>query len=305
MVTVGGMINGGFRLVRERPLAALAWGVIYLVATGAMMVTVFVPFMQLMMANAAAPNSVDPARMFGLMGEMYLLDFVLLLVFTVLMAAALRAALRPAERSFASLRLGMDELRLIGLSLVLVIAFFVMMLVLGIVVGIVFAAIGIAAGSGGAPSGAGIAGIGIGFVLMMLVIYAAPIFFAVRLSPAYALTMLRRKIVIGEAWRLTSGKFWVMFGGYLVLGLIMMAAYFVIAMIVFIPAMAAAGGAPGMVMAMSQGQFGGTLGVMLVVGGALMAVLAGVSIAIWAGAIGAATNGLLGTSDVDLQETFA
>ena len=78
MVTVGGMINGGFRLVRERPLAALAWGVIYLAATAAMMVTVFVPFMQLMMANAAAPNSVDPARMFGLMGEMYLLDFFLL-----------------------------------------------------------------------------------------------------------------------------------------------------------------------------------------------------------------------------------
>ncbi|MES2046687.1 MAG: hypothetical protein V4475_22680 [Pseudomonadota bacterium] len=305
MVTVGGMINGGFGLVRERPLAVLAWGLIYLVATGAMMISVFLPFMQLMMANAAAPNSVDPARMFGLMGEIYLIDFVMLLLFTVLIAAALRAALRPSERSFASIRLGMDELRLIGLTLLLVIGFIVMMLILGIVVGILFAAIGFAAGSGGSPSGAGFAGIGIGFVLMMLVIYAAPIFFAVRLSPAYALTMMRRKIVIGEAWRLTSGHFWVMFGGYLVLGLIMMAAYLVIVMIVLVPAMAATGGAPGMVMAMSQGQFGGTIGVLLVIAGALMAVLAGVSIAVWAGAIGAATNGLLGTTDVDLQETFA
>ncbi|MDB5676443.1 MAG: hypothetical protein JWM65_3425 [Sphingomonas bacterium] len=305
MVTVGGMINGGFRLVRERPLAVLAWGVIYMVATLAMMATVFVPFMQLMMANAAAPNSVDPAQTFALMGEMYLVDFGLLLVFTVLISAALRASLRPSESSFASIRVGMDELRLIGLSLVLVIAFFVMMLVLGIVVGIVFAAIGLAASGGGAPSGAGVAGIGIGFVLMTLVIYAAPIFFAVRLSPAYGLTMLRRKIVIGEAWSLTSGKFWVMFGGYLVLGLIMAVAYFVIALVVFIPAIAAAGGAPGMVMAMSQGQFGGTLGVMLAIGAVLMTVLAGVGIAVWAGAIGAATNGLLGTTDVDLEETFA
>jgi len=305
MVTVGGMINGGFRLVRERPLAVLAWGAIYLVATGAMMASVFVPFMQLMMANAANPNSVNPGQMFGLIGEMYLINFVMLLIFTMLMSAALRAVLRPSERSFASIRLGMDELRMIGLTLLLVIGFFVMMLVLGIVMGIVFAAIGIAAGGGGTPSAAGFAGIGIGFVLMMLVIYAAPIFFAVRLSPAYALTMLRRKIIIGEAWRLTSGNFWVMFGGYLVLGLIMMAAYLVIVMIVFIPAMATAGGAPGMAMAMSQGQFGGTLGVVLVIGGALMAMLAGVSIAIWAGAIGAATNGLLGTTDVDLEETFA
>ena len=65
------------------------------------------------------------------------------------------------------------------------------------------------------------------------------------------------------------------------------------------------GGVPGMIMAMSQGQFTGGVGVMLVIGGVLMSLLAGFSIALWAGAIGAATNGLLGTSDVDLQETFA
>lgn len=37
-------------------------------------------------------------------------------------------------------------------------------------------------------------------VLMMMAIYAVPIFVYVRLSPALALTMIREKIVIGEAW---------------------------------------------------------------------------------------------------------
>lgn len=243
MVTVGGIINGGIGLVRERPLAILVWGLLYMVAVMGMMATVFVPFIQLTMANAAQPGSIDPTRMFGLMAEMYLLDFVMLILFTVLLAAALRAALRPAERAFASIRLGMDELRLVGLALLLTLAFFVMMMVVVIVMGLLMAAIGLAAGNGGgAPSAAGFAGIGVGMVVMMVAMYALPIFFAVRLSPAFALTMLRRKIVVGEAWRLTRGNFWVLFGGYIVLGLMVMAAYTVVLMILIIPVVGMSGG---------------------------------------------------------------
>jgi len=305
MVTVGGIINGGVALVRERPLAIVVWGLLYMAATFGMMTTVFVPFMQLTMANAARPGSIDPARMFGLIGEMYLINFLMLLLFTVLFAAALRAALRPAERAFASLRLGMDELRLIGLALLLTIAFFAMMMVVGIVMGIIFAAIGFAAGSDGAPNAAAFAGIGIGFALMTVVIYALPIFFAVRLSPAFALTMLRRKIVVGEAWRLTRGNFWVLFGGYLVLGLMMMAVYLVIILVVAVPVVSMNGGMQAFATSMAQGQVGGALGVGLVIGGALLSLLAGASIATWAGGIAAATNGLLGTTNIDYAETFA
>lgn len=306
MVTVGGIINGGVGLVRERPLAILVWGVLYMAATLGMMSAVFVPFMQLAMANAAQPNSVDPAGMFALMGEMYLINFLMMILFTVLLAAALRAALRPQERSFASLRLGMDELRMIGLSLLLVIGFFVIMMVVGMIMTIVMVAIGFAAGGSGGQMGAGaFAGIGIGMVVMMIAMYALPIFFAVRLSPAFALTMLRRKIVIGEAWRLTSGNFWTLFGGYLVLALISMAAYLVIVMVLVIPAVSMNGGMLNVIAAVQAGQFSGTLMTIMVIGAALFSLLAGASIALWAGGISAATHGLLGTTDVDLQETFA
>lgn len=44
---------------------------------------------------------------------------------------------------------------------------------------------------------------------------------------------------------------------------------------------------------------------MLVLGGVLFSLLAGVNIAVWAGGIGAATNGLLGTTNIDYAETFA
>jgi hypothetical protein len=305
MVTVGGIINGGIGLVRERPLAILVWGLLYMAAFLGMMASVFVPFMQLIVANAATPNSVDPTRMLAMMGEIYLIDFLMLIMFTVLLAAGLRAALRPQERSFASLRLGMDELRLVGLSLLLMIGFVVIVMVVGIVMTIVMIAVGVAAGSGGQMGASGFAGIGIGMAVMMVVSYGLPIFFAVRLSPAFALTMLRRKIVVGEAWRLTRGNFWTLFGGYLVLGLISMAAYMVILIVLIIPATSMGGGLPGLAGALQQGQISGTLMTIMVIGGALFSLLAGASIALWAGGIGGATNGLLGTTNIDYAETFA
>ena len=72
-------------------------------------------------------------------------------VMMVLFTATQRAVLRPAERGFAYLRVGGDELRMIGLGFVLAvclsIGMFVALLALMIVVGIVFAITMAATGS--------------------------------------------------------------------------------------------------------------------------------------------------------------
>ena len=48
--------------------------------------------------------------------------------------------------------------------------------------------------------------------------------FYVKLSLSFPLTLLRRRFVIGEAWTLTKGRFWTLFG-----------AYFMIFVIMFVP----------------------------------------------------------------------
>ncbi|MDB5710510.1 MAG: hypothetical protein JWL96_2580 [Sphingomonas bacterium] len=300
MVTVGGIISGGFDLLRRRPLAALVWGIIYVAASALGLFAMLVPMMQFAMANAGAQAAPDPAMFMQMFGQMYLFFFLLMIVMVILLTAGLRAALRPEESSFASLRLGMDELRMVGLFLLFAIAGFVLMMVMSIVFGIVFGAMGMFGSMtrGGQPGG--------GFILMMLLIYALPLFLTVRLAPAFALTVMRRKIVIGEAWTLTSGHFWVMFGGYLVLNLMIFIIYMVLAFAVVSPVMMMMVGAnPAGAMELMQGHVGGGIAAAILVFGLIFAILAGVSLAFNAGGLAAATRSLTGDTDEDLAETFA
>jgi len=300
MVTVGGIIGGGLRLVRDRPVSTLIWGIVYMGVSVAGMLMLLLPFMQMSMANAqgVAP---DPTAVFRSLGMLYLFDFGLFVVLTILMAAGVRAVLEPDEPGFAYIRLGMDELRLVGLMLLTVIGMFVLMFVLMLVMMLGLAATG--AMSGG--FGRGAAAPGLGVFLMVFAAFAIPIFLSVRLSPALPLTMIRQKIVIGEAWRLTSGNFWKMFAGYLALSLILFVAYIVIVFAVFVPlgGMIASGG-PAAAAELMQGHVGGLLP-LLIGGGVVFTILSGVGIAFWAGSIAAATNELLGDSGVDYAETFA
>lgn len=299
MVTVGGIIGGGLRLVRDRPISTLIWGAIYMAITAVGMVSMIVPFMQI--ALNAQQGAADPTGLFRAMGIMYLFYFGLFFVLTVLVAAGVRAVLRPDEPGFAYIRLGMDELRLIGLMLMAVIGSIVLMIVLGVILSIVMVAIGAGGGFSPGSSGQG----GIGFFVVLLAIYAVPIFLYVRLSPALALTMIREKIVIGEAWRLTSGHFWKMFAGYLVLNLILIAVYLAIVFAIFLPLATTMGnGGPTAMMELMQGHIGGLLP-LLIGGCVVLTVLSGIGIAFWSGSVAAATNELLGDTGVDYAETFA
>src|SRR4051812_40217992 len=111
MVTVGSIVNGGFRLLRERPLSVLIWGAIYMALTVASSLLLMRPIMAAQ-GGAAVPGAMPSPAMFALFIPFYL---GVILLSVVLYAAALRAALRPEEGGFASIRFGLDELRLIGL----------------------------------------------------------------------------------------------------------------------------------------------------------------------------------------------
>jgi hypothetical protein len=121
-----------------------------------------------------------------------------------------------------------------------------------------------------------------------------------------ALTVIRRKIIIGDAWRLTRGHFWSMFLGYLVLGLMLFVVYIAVAAITMGPYFAQLAGSgfnPQAMMAAAQHQMAG-FGLMAILGMIGGAVLAGLAIAFWSGGIAAATTALLDEVDPGIGAVF-
>ncbi|MDH7975544.1 hypothetical protein QH494_25440 [Sphingomonas sp. AR_OL41] len=301
MLTFGSIINGAFRHFRERPLAVLGWSAVYTVIMFAYTL-VMMPTMARQMAgmqNGAAPPAL------GMLGMLLPFYLIILVVTLVLIAASLRTILRPGEDSLLGLRLGMDELRLLGLFVILGIGFFIVAVVGALIV----AAIGgvFAMALGGSRGGLGLAVV----PLLILAFYGALVFLMVRLSLVSALTISRRKIIIGESWRLTKGHFWRLFGAYFVLGVMLFILYMVVLTFTIGPVLAQAfshGFSQQAIQAFSQLQMQSQLGglslltILSAIGNGL---LVGLSYAIWGGAAATATQDLIGTTDVDLVETFA
>ncbi len=209
MVTVGSILRETAQFVRSNIQAILAWSVLSL-AIMLLMAALMLPIYQAQLATLQSGIKVAPE-----LGVAFWL-LIPLLVFVGLMigAATFRAVLLPAESRFFYLRIGMDEVRLLGLVLIIVLIAIVMEIAVTIVAVIPGLLVSMVFGSGW--------GILIG-VLIGLAALCGMIWALVRLSPAAPLTILERKIIIGPAWRLSRGRFWTLFG-----------AYFVIALVIFV-----------------------------------------------------------------------
>jgi len=305
MTSVGSIVGGAFGLVRRHPLSVLVWGLLYmavLLALGLAMRPVFLVYSELfsqLMANGAGkplpPEVLQPyvARMQAAGGIVFLAEIAVFAVLMAVFTATQRAVLRPTERGFAFLRVGMDELRMIGVGMILAIGLsigmFVALLALAIVVGIVFA---ITMAATGSP----VIGIAL-FAIAYFVLLGAMIYAHVRFSLAFPLTFMRREFAIGEAWRLTKGRFWTLFGAYFTIGLL----YMVLALILFTFAfgsffseLAQAGNSPETVQLAFQNQVAlfssiNPTSVSLLIGGVL---LGGLTMALVGGAVATAARDL-------------
>ncbi len=209
----------GFRIVRERPLAAAVWASLQVVMglfIGALMVQTAGPALMAIRDNGLAPK--DPAVTLGILRQllpMYSGLLVYSLIFyPILYAAMSRVVLRPADDRFGYLRLGRDELRQLGLMLLILVLAFIFY-VLSLLVLLIVVVIGVVAGGGahaGAPPSAaailvsllGVAGFLCGWIYL-----------AVRLSLASPLTFATGRVDLFGSWALTRRHFWPMFGAYL------------------------------------------------------------------------------------------
>lgn len=205
---VGDIIEGGFRLLRQRPGSFLIWVFLYLlIGIGSSFAMVWMIDGQVA-AAAAGATEVDVRA--AIILQSLLFGIVSMLFVTIVYAAMLRAILRPEEGGPGFLRIGKDEARMFFLSLLYAIIF-------GIGWFFVTLGVGIAVGNGSVEDQQ------TALIIYLVVAVVVCSYFFTRLSLSFPLTFLRRRFEVGDAWDLTRGRFWTLLAAYLVLGLIIVA----------------------------------------------------------------------------------
>ncbi|MFC5343285.1 hypothetical protein ACETK8_07605 [Brevundimonas staleyi] len=226
----------GFRVVRRHPLAILFWALAYAVFFAAFFglfgssLATLMATTESMEGGQASPQDLEALGQtyFGFMGLVMPLALVL---GAVLNAAVARAVLRPAEKAFGYMRLGADELRVLGVSIVIGLIFFAVTVIL-------FAVTGLVAGLA-AQTNQGV-GILVG-VLLGLGAVAVVVWLAVRFSLAVPATLAEKRIAPFAAFALTKGHSLPLLG-MAIIAFIMSILVSVLGTIIALPITVATGG---------------------------------------------------------------
>lgn len=206
----------GFRVVWQRPWAVAIWAVVQFVVSLTlnlfMAATAGGTFSQL--AQVGAQPGADPQKMMALLQEAAPTSVVMLIATLVLaavfFAAMNRAVMRPAESRFGYLRLAADELRQLGLFVVLLALAFALYLAVALVVVVVVSILAALLGAGAQT------GVGLVMAVLLPVLVCLFIFLGVRLSLASPLTFASGRIHVFGSWSMTRHRFWPLFGAYLI-----------------------------------------------------------------------------------------
>ncbi|WP_423605870.1 hypothetical protein [Sphingomonas sp. MS122] len=297
MISVGRILDGTFGVFREHFTAVAVWAGIYLAGNIAMLLTT-APMMTAAMDPATAA---DPGAVMGAMGPIWVLNLVLALVGVVLYTAAMRSVLRPDAGGLAFLRVGMDELRMIVLSILFLIASALLLFLASMVLGLFVGGVAMSSQSPGLT-------VLLSF-LVGLVVFGLAIYFVIRFSLAFPLTLHRGEFVIGEAWRLSRGHFWTLFGAALVvvvIGFILTMVVSMFSMGSYFADIVAAAGNPDatMLAAERQAERLGSFSVMMILQSIGGAVVAAVWVALSGGSAAAAARLLVEDEFDDAEEVF-
>ena len=239
-------VFSGFRFVKARPATILVWAAYMLAALAVSSVAMIgiggdsLAALSLI-ARAAQPN---PQQLIKLMQDVLpatLFGGLLMTVFgSVLSTAMLRERLKPGPHPWAGLRLGTEELRMLGAKLLVLALLFAAEILVGI-----FAS---ALQGVGIPSAAIL---GLGLLLMAALM--------VRLSLAGVVSQTEASVNPLRSLRLTGKLFWPLLGAIVLLGAIMLVVLVLVNLIftALIGAAALAGGVnvDQTMMAMVQGRF--------------------------------------------------
>ena len=207
----------GFRVVRRKPMTLVWWSLFYMVVMALAMAVIGGSLIRLVNAAEAleaAGGTPSPEDFMPLL-QLYMGVFAVVLPISlaagaVVYAAVSRAVLRPEDSRFGYLRFGMDEVRV----LVVTVAVGLMLMLLG---GLSFTLVGVV---GGLAASLEAPWLWLVAVLLGLGAIAALIWLAVRLCLAVPITVGERRIAVLDSFRLTRGRFWPLLGMAILAGVL-------------------------------------------------------------------------------------
>ena len=189
--------------------------------------------------NPGAPPDMSGIAAFSSIGGAYFLFMLAYyILFAAYEAACLKWLVRGETGGFFGLSLGADTWR-VWLSywvwLVVLLGFyFLFFIALAVAGGGAF----VAMGGGGDKNGAAGGAAALVMILVCLAVFAAVIYVAVRLAPATATSIIAKRFAFFDAWKATKGRFWSLFGAFVLLWVL----YFISAIIIEIVIGIVAGG---------------------------------------------------------------
>jgi len=240
--SIGTAISDAFALIGRRPVSVLVWGLMLVIPIVGSF-GLIIPMMGEMFA-AMPVGDVDQAQgqvgawqdemmaeMMRFQGLSALMNLVQLAFSLVVYTAVMRAVLRPAEKAFFSLRLGMDELRVFVVGLAIIVGMYVLILVLAL--------LGVAIGFGvwglGAPANwLIVTGVVLGFLVVLFLGLA-------RVSLIAPASVLYRSFAFTEGWALAKGRAGALLGMSLLIFLLVLVIELVLAVIAMVTMMGTMG----------------------------------------------------------------
>ena len=225
----------GFRVVRRKPTVVAWWALAYLVLFAVAFALAGPSLIEVMTIaetmNAANPSPADMQRLGAAYAGLAWLLPAGLLFGAVLNTAIVRAVLRPEEGRLGYLRLGADEFRVLGATLLLTLAGAAITLLAAFAAGLL---VGLASLAGQAV--AWLVGLLAGAAVLALVV-----FLAIRFSLVVPATFTEKRMAFKESWRATKGVFWPLLG-MAVIAVIMSIVVGLLGGIVALPLTLATGG---------------------------------------------------------------
>jgi len=199
----------GFRLTRRAPVAVLLWAAAYAVFFSLMFLLVgphFVTVLAVITEIQAQARSEPSLEEMERLGQAYLAIVAWgaplgLLFGSVISTAIARSVVRPDDSKFGYLRLGKDELRVLGASLIVSLIMFVVFMAGFAVITLVVA------GAVAVPA------LWLAVVLVSLALVALMAWLSVRFSLVVPATLAEGRIAVKSAFAMSAKKvFWPLFG---------------------------------------------------------------------------------------------